>query len=74
MPDSRRNCECHIEAMLLGLPGNQISLDRFILAYEKSSGQKLPGYFGHAKLLSFLQDMPDILKVKLLLFLDYLVV
>ena len=61
--DTRRDCQFRIEAMLLGLPGNQISFDRFTLAYEKSCGGKLPG---QTKLVSFLDDMPDILKVKLI--------
>ena len=51
--------------MLFGLPGKQITLDRFTQAYEKSCGHKLSDYFGHAKLLRLLEDMPDLLEVNL---------
>ena len=57
--DSIELCEKRIEYLLCSLPDHQITLDRFILAYEKFHGERLSHFYGHSKLIKLLENLPS---------------
>ena len=57
--DTRQDCERRIEALLYSLPNHHVSLDRFMVEYERKFGKKLASYFEHPKLISLLEDMTE---------------
>ena len=63
--DTKKDFENRVQNMLYSMPNHVITLDRFVSEYEKHSGHRLTHFYGHPKLLKLLEDIPDIVKVKL---------
>lgn len=62
---TKKACEREIEVLVYEQPNHCITLDRFMLAYEKKYSHKLSHFHGHPKLLKLLEDFPDTLEVRL---------
>ena len=51
--------------MIYEQPNHCLTLDRFMVTYEKKYSRRLPHFYGHPKLLKLLEDFPDTLEVRL---------
>ena len=63
--DSKESCEKNMEELLCAHPDHKIPLDILVSEYTKRFGPIDSTYYGHRKLLSLLEAMPNTVKVKI---------